>query len=327
MVGYIIRRLLYMIPTLIVVSMVAFFIIDLPEGDYIDSYIAQLRASDIDINTAQIESLRERYGLDDPLPIRYFKWITGVIQGDFGQSFQHRQPVDQLIWGRLGLTLILALTTVFFTWIVSLPIGIYSAVKQYSVGDYVATFLGFLGLAIPNFLLALILMYIAFSEFDLIVGGLFSPEFEEAPWTWERVVDMLEHIWIPIIVLGTGGMASLIRIMRANLLDELSKPYVDTARAKGMPEWRLILKYPVRVALNPFISTIGFILPTLISGAVIVSVVLSLPTTGPLLLSALQAQDMYLAGAFILVLGTLTIIGMLISDILLAVLDPRIRFQ
>jgi len=327
MVGYIIRRLLYVIPTLLVVSMVAFFIIDLPEGDYIDSYISQLRADDIEVNAQQIASLRDRYGLDDSLPIRYVKWMSGVVQGDFGQSFQHRQPVDQLIWERLGLTLVVATSTILFTWIVALPIGIYSAVKQYSIGDYVATFFGFVGLAIPNFLLALILMYIAFKEYGMVVGGLFSPEFEGAPWSWARVIDMLEHMWIPIIVLGTGGMAGLIRIMRANLLDELSKPYVDTARAKGMPEWRLILKYPVRVALNPFISTIGFILPTLISGAVIVSVVLSLPTTGPLLLQALQSQDMYLAGAFILLLGMLTIIGMLISDILLALLDPRIRFQ
>ena len=265
---------------------------------------------------------------NQPIYVQYLKWISNIItKGDFGQSFAWRTPVENLIWGRLGLTVLISVATLIFTWIIAFPVGIYSAVNKYSLGDYIATFFGFLGLAIPNFLLALVLMYIAFKYFNQSVGGLFSPEYVEAPWSFEKVLDLMSHLWIPMIILGTAGAASLIRIMRANLLDELGKPYVRTARAKGLPEWKVILKYPVRVALNPFVSTAGWLLPTLVSGSIIVATVLSLPTTGPMLLSALTTQDMYLAGAFILLLSILTMVGTLVSDILLAALDPRIRFD
>jgi peptide/nickel transport system permease protein len=272
--------------------------------------------------------MKARYGLDRPIIVRYWKWVSGIVlRGDFGDSFEWNRPVTQMIWGRLGLTFVLSLVTLIFIWVLAFPIGIYSAVKKYSIGDYIFTFLGFIGLAIPNFLFALTLMYIAFSKFGLSVGGLFSPRFQEAPWSWGKFVDLMQHIWIPMIVLGLSGTASLIRTMRANLMDELKKPYVETARAKGLTENRLLVKYPVRVALNPFISTVGWILPTLVSGSTVVSIVLNLPTTGPLLLRSLQSQDMYLAGSFILLLSTLTVIGTLLSDILLAVADPRIRFS
>jgi peptide/nickel transport system permease protein len=328
MAAYIFRRLLYMIPTLIVISMISFAIIQLPPGDYLSALIAQLASSGESIENAQIIALRERYGLDEPIWVQYWKWISGIVlRGDFGMSFEWGRPVSEMIWERMGLTVLISLVTLIFVWMVSLPIGIYSAVRQYSFGDYAFTLIGFIGLATPNFMLALILMYVAFAAFGQSVGGLFSPEYIEAEWSRARVWDLIGHLWIPVIVIGTSGMAALIRIMRANLLDELYKPYVMTARAKGMSEWRLILDYPVRVALNPFVSTLGWILPSLVSGAVIVSVVLSLPTTGPLLLKSLVSQDMYLAGTIILLLSVLTVVGTLISDILLAWLDPRIRYQ
>lgn len=317
-----------MIPTVIVISMIAFAIIQLPPGDYLTSLIAQLASSGESIDNAAIEALRERYGLGQPIWVQYWKWVSGIVlRGDFGMSFEWNRPVGTMIWERLGLTFVLSFTTLLFIWALALPIGIYSAVRQYSFGDYVFTFFGFIGLAIPNFLLALVLMYVSFRYFGQSVGGLFSPDYIEAPWSWARFWDMVAHLWLPVVVVGTSGMAALIRIMRANLLDELHKPYVVTCRAKGMKEWRLILAYPVRVALNPFVSTLGWILPSLVSGAIIVSVVLSLPTTGPLLLRALISQDMYLAGTIILLLSVLTVIGTLISDILLAWLDPRIRYQ
>lgn len=328
MAQFILRRILIMIPTLFVTSMVAFIIIQLPPGDYLTSYIANLSASGEQVEEHVIEALNERFGLDQPIYIQYLKWITNIItKGDFGQSFAWRTPVENLIWGRLGLTVLISVATLIFTWIIAFPVGIYSAVNKYSLGDYIATFFGFLGLAIPNFLLALVLMYIAFKYFNQSVGGLFSPEYVDAPWSIEKILDLMGHLWIPMLILGTAGAASLIRIMRANLLDELGKPYVRTARAKGLPEWKVILKYPVRVALNPFVSTAGWLLPTLVSGSIIVATVLSLPTTGPMLLSALTTQDMYLAGAFILLLSILTMIGTLVSDVLLAALDPRIRFD
>ena len=327
MLGYVFRRILWMIPTLAAISIVSFIIIDLPPGDYLTSYVANLRSTGEEVDQAVLESLRQRYGLGEPIYVRYWKWISGVLQGDFGRSFEWNQPVHELIWGRLQLNVILAVVTLMFTWMVAFPIGVYSAVRQYSLGDYFFTFLGFIGLAVPNFLIALILMYISFKYFGVTVGGLFSPEFIDAPWSLARVWDMLQRLWIPVVILGTAGTAGLIRTMRANLLDELSKPYVVTARAKGLPEWKVLLTYPVRIALNPFISTVGWILPSLVSGSIIVAVVLSLPTTGPLLLQALMSQDMYLAGAFILMLSTLTVIGTLISDLLLAWLDPRIRYE
>ena len=308
-------------------SIVAFALITLPPGDYVTTFAQTLSQSGDVVDEARLQALRERYGLDQPFIVQYWRWIGGVLQGDFGISFEWQQPVSTLIWERLGLSFMLEISTLIFAWSVALPIGIYSAVKKYSIGDYVASVIGFIGLAVPNFLIALVLMYIAVVYFGSDVSGLFSPPFRNAPWSWEKFVDMLGHIWIPIIILGTSTVAGLIRIMRANLLDELNKPYVTTARAKGLSEFGLIMKYPVRLALNPFVSTIGWAFPQLISGAVITAYVLALPTSGPLLLQALLAQDMYLAGAFILLLCCFSILGMLVSDILLAIVDPRIRFQ
>jgi len=326
MLQFILRRMLYMIPTLFVISLVSFTIIQLPPGDYLTSLVASMAATGETVDRAALAALEQRYGLGQPIYVQYWKWISGILMhGDFGQSFEWNQPVSTLLWGRLALTFMISLFTLLFTWIVAFPIGIFSAVRQYSLGDYIATIIGYVGLAIPNFLIALILMYVAFKFFNQSVGGLFSPEYQEAAWDWAKLWDLFKHLWIPVVIIGTAGTAGLIRIMRANLLDELHKPYVVTARAKGLSEERLLLKYPVRVALNPFVSTVGWTLPALVSGEAIVSIVLSLPTTGPLLLRALMSQDMYLAGSFIMLLSTLTVIGTLVSDVLLAWLDPRIR--
>ena len=320
-------RLLMMIPTLFVISVISFTIIQLPPGDFLTSYVAGISARGETIDEAEILALRNAYGLGEPIYIQYFKWITGVLHGDFGQSFTWRVPVANLIWDRVWLTILVSFITLMFTWMIAFPIGIYSAVRQYSILDYVFTFIGFVGVAVPGFLLALILMVVAYAQFNLSVGGLFSSSFQDAPWSWDKIVDLLQHIWIPVIVLGLSGTASLIRIMRANLLDELNRPYVTTARAKGQSEFTLLMRYPVRAALSPFVSTLGWTLPQLVSGSTIVAVVLSLPLTGPMMLQALVSQDMYLAGSFILILSTLTVIGTLISDILLAWLDPRIRLD
>lgn len=328
MLKYIIKRLFYMIPTLIGMSLIAFMIIQLPPGDYMTSVLASMRDSGVTVDEAQIERMRETYGLDDPVYIQYFKWITNIVfYGDFGFSFEWGRPVSELIWERMGATLSVSLAALLFVWGVSLPIGIYSAVRRHSIGDHVFTFFGFLGLAIPNFILALTLMYLSYKYLGQSVGGLQSPEFSDAPWSWAKFGDLLAHLWIPVVVIGTAGTASLIRILRANLTDELNKPYVVTAKAKGLPEYKVLLKYPVRIALNPFVSAIGWVLPNLISGVTITAIVLNLPTAGPLLLRALISQDMYLAGSFILLMGVLTLVGMLISDLLLALLDPRIRFN
>jgi peptide/nickel transport system permease protein len=328
MLQFLVRRLLLMIPTLFAVSVVAFVIIQLPPGDYLTSYIANLAATGETVDQQTVAALRDRYGLEQPIYVQYYKWISKILtKRDFGLSFEWNRPVDTLIWSRFQLTIIISLTTLLFTWIVAFPIGIYSAIRQYSIGDYLATLFGFIGLAIPNFLLALVLMYVAFKYFNQSVGGLFSPDYENAAWSWGRVKDLMAHLWIPVIILGMAGTATLVRVMRANLLDELNKPYVTTARAKGLPEWQVILQYPVRIALNPFVSTAGWVLPSLVSGSLIVAVVLGLPTTGPLLLRSLQAQDMYLAGAFILLLSILTMIGTLVSDLVLGWLDPRIRLE
>lgn len=328
MIEYIIRRIFYMIPTVVAVSIVAFIVIQLPPGDFLTVLVAEMAAQGEAIDQGVLIALKERYGLGQPLYEQYWKWISGIVlRGDFGQSFQWNQPVNRLIWDRMALTFMLALATLLFTWAVALPIGIYSAIRKYSIGDYAATFVGFIGLATPGFLIALVLMYISFRYFGHTVGGLFSPEYVDAPWSWARFVNMLQHLWIPMIVLGAAGTAGLIRTMRANLLDELSKPYVVTARAKGLSETRLLLKYPVRVALNFFVSAQNNILVVLLSGAVIVSIVLSLPTTGPLLLRSLLAQDMFLAGSFILIYSVLNVISTLLSDIALAWLDPRIRYR
>lgn len=327
MLNYIIRRILLMIPTLVVISVLVFTIIQLPPGDIITSRLILLQQQGVDVSQEAIEAMRARYNLDDPLHIQYFRWIGGFLQGDLGYSVEHGQSVNNLIWERLGYTLLLTTTATLFAWLVAFPVGVLSALRQYSVFDYVATVLALLGLATPNFLLALVLMYLGYAWFGIPIGGLFSPEFAAAPWGVDKVLDLLKHLWIPAVVLGTAGMAGLMRVMRANLLDELGKPYVQTALAKGLHPVRLVIKYPMRIAINPFISTVGWLLPHLISGAAITSIVLSLPTTGPLLLQSLRNQDMYLAGSFLMMLSTLTVVGTLLSDILLAIVDPRIRYE
>ena len=325
--SYICRRTFWTVPFLLAVSLVVFALIQAPPGDYLTTFVAQLAESDESIDQATIDNLRQRYGLNEPFLVQYWKWISHLIVGDFGQSFEWNQSVWELIEARIPLTLILMLSTFIFAWGIALPIGIYSAVRKYSLGDYLFTTIGFLGLAIPNFLLALLILYFGVKVFGVHMGGLFSDEFEAEGWSVAKVIDMYKHMWVGIIVLGTGILASLIRIMRANLLDELTKPYVTTARAKGMGEWHLILKYPVRVALNPFVSIIGLYFPALISGAVVTAVVLGYPTLGPMMLQSLLAQDMYLAGGILMIMCTLTVFGMLISDILLAILDPRVRYD
>ena len=328
MLKFIAKRLMWMLPFLVAISFLSFVLIQLPPGDYVTTYIATLAASNevIDQNTAA--DLRNRFGLDQPMIVQYWKWISNIIfHGDFGLSFEWQQPVGDLIWERMALTLLLTFSSLLVTWGVALPVGVFSAVKKYSIGDYVVTFMSFLGLAIPSFLLALVLMYIAAIEFGQSVGGLFSEQYLTAPWSVDKVIDLLQHLWIPVVILAVSGTASLIRVMRANMLDELHKPYVTTARAKGLSEFTLLVKYPLRLALNPFISTIAWLLPNLVSGSIIVAIVLSLPTAGPLLLQSLMSQDMYLAGAFILLICALTVVGSLVSDILLALVDPRIRLE
>ena len=327
MLRYIGRRLLATIPFMLLVSLTVFVLIQLPPGDFVTSYAAKLAASGETVDATTIADMRARFGLDQPMLVQYFHWIGGVLQGDFGYSFEWQAPVVDLIGERMMLTLVLALLTLVFTWAVALPIGIYSAVRKYSLGDYVFTLIGFIGLAAPNFLLAIILMYVAVVEFGQDVTGLFSPEYVNAAWSWGKVVDLLQHLWIPIIILGASSAASLIRIMRANLIDQLYQPYVITARAKGLKERTLLFRYPIRLALNPFISTLGWTIPHLVSGAVITSIILNLPTAGPLLLQSLLSQDIYLSGAFLLLLCLMTVIGTLLSDILLVLVDPRIRFD
>ena len=328
MLVYIVKRVLWMIPSLFAVSFLAFVLIQLPPGDFVTNYIATLAASNEVVDQNAAAALRERFGLDDPMLVQYGKWIWGILsRGDFGLSFEWQQPVSGLIWERMVLTLVLTLSTLIATWAIALPIGVYSAVKKYSIGDYLFTLVSFLGLAIPSFLLALVLMYVAVVVLGQDVGGLFSEQLQNAPWSWDKVVDLIGHLWIPVIILAISGTASLIRVMRANMLDEINKPYVTTARAKGLSEFQLLMKYPVRIALNPFISTISWLLPNLISGSIVVAIVLNLPTAAPLLLQSLMSQDMYLAGAFVLLICALTLIGSLISDILLALVDPRIRLE
>ncbi|MBO6638720.1 MAG: ABC transporter permease [Roseitalea sp.] len=329
MLQYIVRRILLMIPTLLLISFVTFVVVQLPPGDYLNAYVAALTQEGGEtVDREQIEMLRQRYGLDEPFLVQYWYWISNIVfEGDFGRSFQWNQPVSDLLWGRIGLTFAVSLASLLFVYVVAFPIGVYSAIRKYSLGDYVFTFLGFIGLAVPNFLLALVLMVVSLQVFGVTPGGLFSPDYASAPWSWGKFVDFLAHLWVPMIIIGTASTAALIRVMRANLLDELNKPYVETARAKGQSEAVLIMRYPVRIALNPFVSRLGWELPALVSGAAITSIVLNLPTAGPVLLTALQSQDMYLAGSFILILSTLTVIGTLVSDILLAWLDPRIRYS
>jgi len=327
MLSYVIRRFFYMLVILLTVSIVAFIIIQLPPGDYLSSYIMQLKLSGQTIDETEISILKRQYGLDLPIYLQYFKWVWGMFHGDFGRSFQWNKPVSDLLAERLPLTVAISLFTLVFTYIVAIPIGIYSATHQYSVGDYAFTVVGFAGLATPNFLFALILMFMFYKYFGLSVGGLFSPEYQDAAWSVGRFIDMLKHLPIPIIVIGTAGTAGLIRVMRGCLLDELRKQYVITARAKGVGEMTLLFKYPVKVAINPIISTIGWTLPGIVSGETITAIVLNLPTTGPLLFSALTFQDMYLAGSTVMFQCFLTVIGTFISDVLLIWVDPRIRYE
>ena len=327
MLGYLVHRILIMIPTLIAISVLIFTIINLPPGDYFSTYIAELQSSGEAADLAKIHFLQVQYGFDRPIWEQYLYWVAGLLQGDMGYSFAYNLPVNDVVGDRLLMTFLVSFTTIIFTYVVAFPIGVYSATHQYSWSDHSLTLLGFLGLAIPSFLLALVLLYLANVYLGISIGGLMDPQYVNQPWTWQKVLSVLAHIWIPVIVIGTAGTASMIRRLRANLLDELQKQYVVTARAKGLPPMRTLFKYPLRMALNPFISDIGSLLPHVISGAAIVSVVMSLPTTGPMLLEALRSQDMYLAGSFLMFMSFLTVIGVFISDLALAMLDPRIRLQ
>ena len=328
MLNYVGKRVLQLIPLLLALSMIIFIVIELPPGDYLTMYVMQLEHSGTDVAEETIVSLTAVYGLDKPFVQRYLRWIRNIVtRGDLGRSFQYDKPVTEVIGERIMLTMVLSLLSMLFTYAVAIPIGIYSATHQYSFADYLLTFAGFIGLAVPGFLLALVILYIAHTEFGVSVTGLFSPEYVGAPWSLAKVGNMLQRIWIPIILVGMAGTASLIRVMRGVLLDELRKQYVITARAKGIAEVRLLFKYPVRVAINPIVSTVGWLLPRIISITPLVAIVLNLPTTGPMLLGALLHQDMYLAGSFVLILSVLTVIGTLLSDVLLALLDPRIRYE
>ncbi len=327
MVRFLLRRVAMALPTLFFISIVSFVIIQLPPGDYLTTYVTQLEMTGEHVDQSEIDALKARYGLGQPIYVQYLKWMVRLFQGDFGYSFEWEQPVKDLVGERIALTLAVSGASLLFSWIIAFPIGIYSAVRQHTPADYIFTFIGFIGLSIPNFMLALIIMYLAMQYLGLSVGGLFSPDFVNAPWTVGKLLDLLKHIWVPMIIVGTAGTAGLIRILRNNLLDELRKQYVTTARAKGLAEIKVVFKYPVRVALIPFVSVVGWQLPRLISGAMVTAVVLNLPTTGPFLLRALMSQDMYLAGTLIFFVAVLTVIGTLISDILLVVADPRIRYE
>ncbi len=327
MIRYILWRIMVMIPTLVLISMLIFTIIELPPGDYFESYVEQLKAIGEKADLQEIEELRARYGFDKPEPIRYLNWVGGMLHGDFGYSFEYRMPVTDVVGDRVWLTILVSTVTIVVTWLLAFPIGVYSATHQYSWGDYGLTLLGLIGLAVPNFIFALILMYFANIWFGTSIGHLMDQKYLSEPMSWAKFTSILEHIWIPVIIIGTAGTAGMVRRLRANLLDELNKQYVMTARAKGLHPFRVLVKYPLRMSLNFFISDIGSILPAVISGAEITAVVLSLETTGPMLIRALQSQDMYLAGSFLMFLSFLTVVGVLISDIALALFDPRIRLR
>ncbi len=327
MVNYLLQRVFAGLITIWAASVITFIVIQLPPGDYVTAYIANLQAMGTMVGQDTAAALRQQYGLDQPIYVQYVKWAGLMLRGNFGMAMEYNRPVAEVIGDRMTLTIIVSVAAVLFIWAFSLPIGIYSAVRQYSVLDYVFTFIGFVGIAVPNFMLALIILYVSYKYFNAqSIGGLFSPDMQLEPWTWPKIKDMLAHLPLPALVLGLAGMAEVVRIMRANLLDELRKPYVVTARAKGLAEYRVILKYPVRAALNPFVSTIGYIFPYIVSGSIIVSLVLSLPTVGPLLFKALIAQDLFLAGTILLLLAVLTVVGTLVSDLLLMWIDPRIRY-
>ncbi len=328
MVRYVLKRIAMMIPTIIVISIISFTIIQLPPGDYLTSYVAGLRTMGDNVDEAEIAALRDRYGLGQPVYVQYWKWVSGIVlRGDWGQSMEWNKPVKDLIWDRLALTVLLSLVAVMVSWFIAIPVGVFSATHQYSIPDYVFSAISFIGAGMPGFMIALIVMWIAMRQFGFNVGGLISQEYMLEPWSWGKIVDLLKHLWIPVFVIAIGSTAGSIRTTRANVLDELNKPYVETARAKGLKEGKLIWKYPVRVSMNPFFSTVGWTLANLISGETLVSVVLSLQTIGPMMLRALTSQDMYLAGSFLLLVSMLTVIGTLISDVLLAWVDPRIRME
>jgi len=328
MLDYVVRRTLLLIPLLFVISIISFIIIELPPGDWVTTYVQTLRMSGVEIAEEEVSRLTRVYGLDKTLYMRYFIWLGKVLlQGDFGWSFQWNRPVAAILAERVPLTMLISFLSIVVSWLIAVPIGIYSAVRQYSFWDYFFTFIGFIGLSVPGFLLALIVAWTSYRVFGVSILGLFSSEFIEAPWGVAKFLDMMKRIWIPLLIVGMGGTAGIIRVMRANLLDELRKQYVVTARAKGLAEKTLLFKYPVRVAINPLVSTVGWVLPAVVSGEALVAIVLSLDTTGPLLLRAVMSQDMYLAGSIVMILSTLTVIGTLISDVLLAWLDPRIRYE
>jgi len=324
---FILRRIIILIPLFVVISMFIFMVIQLPPGSYIDNYIMELRAQGQDVDQAEIEAITRMYGLDQPIYVQYVRWFTGFLQGDLGYSLNLKQPVGEVIMSRLGYTVLISILTLLFQWIVSIPIGIYSAIRKYTAGDYVVTFLGFIGLSIPNFMLALIIMYVGYRYFGVNLTGLFSMQYISAPWSFAKFLDMLSNIWVAVVVVGTAETAGFIRVLRSQMLDELGKAYVQTARAKGLRERVVIVKHTLRVAINPVISTIGWVLPRIFSGAAIVAIVLGLPTLGPALLNAILSQDMYLAGDIILIQTILVLIGTLISDIALAAVDPRIRYE
>jgi peptide/nickel transport system permease protein len=324
---YILRRLVILVPFLFLISLISFVVIQLPPGSYVDTYRRNLESQGGTLNEAQLDALEAQYGLDHPLPIQYVHWISNIIvEGDFGNSFRYQRPVADLLMERVPRTVAISAVAIALTWIIAIPLGILSALKQYSIWDYLLTFLSFVGLSVPAFLMALVLMYVVFTNTGWLVTGLYSPDFRDAPWSFAKLADLVKNLWLPLIVLAVTSAAGTIRILRATLLDELQKPYVTTSRAKGLPEWKVILKYPVRLAINPMVSTIGWLLPAVVGGELVVSKVLNLPTVGPMILDATLAEDMYLAGGFVLILSTLTVVGTLISDILLVWLDPRIRY-
>ncbi|MET0606643.1 MAG: ABC transporter permease [Beijerinckiaceae bacterium] len=327
MLNYIVRRFLIMIPTLLITSALIFTVMQLPPSDYFETYVAEMQAQGERADLSRIEFLRKEYGFDRPVVERYFKWIWGFVRGDFGYSFEYDMPVRDVVGERLALTMLVSFCTIILTWVIAFPIGIYSATRQYSWGDYGLTFIGLIGIAVPHFLLALVVMYFANIWFGISIGGLMDPVYFNKPMSWDKFNSILAHLWIPVLIIGAGGTGSMIRRIRANLLDELQKQYVVTAKAKGLSPRKTLFKYPLRMSLNFFISDIGDVLPAIVSGAELTAVVLSLQTTGPLLLRALQSQDMYLAGSFLMFLACLTVLGVLISDIALALLDPRIRLS
>lgn len=328
MIYYIGRRFMFMLLSLMLLSFVSFLIIELPPGNYAEMYIRRLEVSGTRVDESLLLNLKARYGYDQPFMTRYFNWITDIVtRRDFGISLLWDRPVLSLILDRLPFTVVLSFVTLLFTYAMAIPIGIYSATHQYSVGDYISIIVGFIGLAVPDFLLALVIMYVLLTQFGVSPGGLFSPEYVDAAWSVAKALDLLQHLIVPIIIVGSAGTAGLIRVLRATLLDELSRDYVDTARMKGVPYWRAILKYPVRIAINPLLSTVGWLLPAIVSGSTIVAIVLNLPTVGPLLINALLAQDMFLAGGIIFILTGLTLIGTFLSDLILAASDPRIRYE